>query len=439
MKSAVKRLVVLYVCIIILFVLFRVLSSLVPHHLVRDNIKKSYSSFTEYSKVGLSLSEWDGSNQLDGVSEFDLLASAISTTGAEPIKEALGNYVVKEYGYSGIETMRYLKDMETSETRMAEKMYKPTYWWGIQILIRPLLAMFSYSAAIKILQLIMLFLGAVLFYLISTKIGMIEGMLFVFSLWSINIMVVTMSFFFASTFLVALSICIYMFFVKDLKENYIYIFGVSGMWTAYFDWATATTVPLTLPLVVCFLILAKNEEISMKSGVRMGICAPIIWGAGYIMTIATKWVLASLVGFDAWGMALKRVVSGMGDINEDWLPSEPLALMITSIKSNYEQLSFAVIARYSDKAKELAVIIILVIVFAFLFRKKGKLPLYLFILALYPIVQFAILRGHNSIHNWFTYRSAVTTVWAVLLMIYYLIDYEKLKNFRLYKKGRACQ
>lgn len=435
MKRLIRNMVFLYVFLILLFVGLRVLSSMMPHHLVRDNIKRSYSYLEEYPIVGVPEDDWDKTSQLDGVSEFYLLANAMSTTGSEPIKEALGNYQVAGHGSTGLEIMEYLKDISTDETAMENKIYKPTYWWGIQSLMRPLLAVFSYSAAIQILQLTVLILTTVLFYLISNRVGLVEGVLFIFSLWSINIFVVTMSFFFSSTFLAAMGICIYMFFDKNLENNYIYVFGIAGMLTAYFDWLSATTVPLTLPLIVLFLIINKKTPISLKKGIKLGFCSSFVWGGGYLVTIITKWGLADLAGFDVWGNALQRIGNGMeGAPNVDWLPSDPVDLMFASLQGNFEQLRYVAIARYSGRLNIFLLLVLLIVVLAVLFHKKNIFPLYLFIIALYPAVQYAVLKGHDSIHCWFTYRSAVATSWAATLMIYYLFDISKLKKLKFGKK-----
>ncbi|RKD34839.1 hypothetical protein [Lacrimispora algidixylanolytica] len=429
--KVIKKASFIYIAVIILFVVFKILSGIVPHHLVRDNIKKSYSSFVEYPIVGLSEGEWEKSTQLDGVSEYYLLANAMSTTGENPVKEALGNYIVQGHGSSGIEIINYLKDIGTHETNLENKIYKPAYWWGIQSLMRPLLVFYSYSAAISVLQLVVLFMMIILFYLISNRIGLVEGVLFVFSMWSINIFVVTMSFFFASTFLAGMGICIYIFFDKSLDTNYGYIFLVAGMLTAYFDWLSATTIPLTLPLIVLFLLMNKKSGLSLKRGMKLGVVSSVMWVLGYSSTIIAKWILAGLAGFDVWGGALLRVGAGVSGTKVDWLPSDTVGLALASIKGNYEQLRFIVIARYSGQMNMLIILMFLVLLLAVLFRKRGTFPVYLSIIALYPVVEYIMLKGHDAIHCWFTYRSAAATVWAASLMIFYMVDLDKLRRLKL--------
>lgn len=411
----------------VLFIGTRAFVNLLPQEKISENIEKSLPFIEEYPITGVRVHEWDSTTQVDNCTELFIISCVLSSTGEHPIQEAVSNPIA-EGGSNWLEKITLLTEQHRNEIAKIEKDNKVVYWWGIISVLRPLLSVMSYALSVKVIQLIFIICLFWCIWLIAKKVNIISAVLFVFALWSVDAYITSMNFYFASTFITMMCICIYVLTSRTIYQNYTFIFWIIGIITPYFDQLSATTLTFTIPFAIFILLYNKKEELSFKKAAEIGIKSSFMWCAGYFIAIVSKWFIAAMMGLADWNLALERVKASGMNSGADWLPSDSLELAKYSIINNYDNLNFIMMAKNSDFIKGLLILGLCFCAFLIVFyhRKfQGILPI-LCVNALVPVLWFIVFKGHSSVHCWFTYRHALASVWCGLLVIYHLLDFEKL-------------
>jgi len=412
-----------------LFVSARAVSNLFPQEAISQNMKQSLPFMEQYPMFGLKMHGWDATTQVDNYTELYIINCALSSIGDNPIKEAIANPVITGVDGTWLDRANYLTSIGKSEIKEIEKDNKITYWWGILSILRPLIATMSYASAIKVLQLVFMVCLFIYLVLLVKKIDLGCALLFIVGLWSINGYVTSMNFYFASTFIVMMCVCIYILMSKKIYDNYICTFWVVGIITPYFDQFSATSLTITIPLIIFILLYNKREKLDYKKAIKVGFWSSFMWGSGYFVSVVSKWILAALAGFADWEMVLKRVVAS-GYVEVEWLPSDSLELAKYAIKANYDKINFIMLSKNSSFIKGILIFFICtILLLLLLFHKKFQgIILVLCIIMIIPLLWYIVFKGHTAIHSWFTYRHTLATVFGGTLVIYNLFDYEKFKR-----------
>lgn len=195
------------------------------------------------------------------------------------------------------------------------------------------------------------------------------------------------------------------------------LFTAAGLMTAFFDFLTAETLTLLLPLLLTLAMRAREGRLpSLREGFRMAFLCCLCWALAYAGAFVAKWAAASLAtGENAFIPALGSVAERVGAAaalgGEATGFFSPLAANLTALFNGTERvqggrvllgLLFSLGAMGS---------------FYYLFRDedaKKDGPLLLLALGVLPLLRFLALSNHAFIHCFFTHRALAATVFALL-------------------------
>lgn len=183
------------------------------------------------------------------------------------------------------------------------------------------------------------------------------------------------------------------------KRYYLWMFGVVGMLTAYFDLLTNPLVTLTIPLLVLYW---KDDWPGKKQSRPAWMTVLMIvtaWSAGYFSCWGAKWILASFVLEQSVVLAIGRKIACR--LGSEYCPDEDIPVTaLNSILRNlyywkigiFAVLSLAAVAALKTvhRAKGLV----------HGRRQFGNTMTFLSIFLL-PFAWLALARNHSTIHAWF--------------------------------------
>lgn len=187
-------------------------------------------------------------------------------------------------------------------------------------------------------------------------------------------------------------------------ERLYYLFLISGILLAYFDFMTAPTITLTFPLALVCL----NEKRTWKSLIFCG----VFWGIGYAGMWAGKWLIALISMksefFDDLTMHLHlwtaaELPEKSEEISRIETLNKNLRALFNSMEIDIALLVYSVAALLNTtlKRKDLTVV-----------RIDSSLSL--FLPGVIGIAWILVLASHSNVHTFFTYRTLAPCVFCML-------------------------
>ena len=310
----------------------------------------------------------------------------------------------------------------TLDGREADNDYT-RYWHGSLVAVRPML-LFTDIDGVRIILctvMVLLLIGngilmirkkhTAAFVILAVSIVLVQG-------WFVPTTVEYMS-----VFIIMLAVLpLYVKFAHDPRALAVISAGV-GTVTAFADFLTAETITLLVPLTAAFFIVAeKGDKPDNKKGLKMALSSMAAWGACYLMTFAAKWLIASAVlGRNVSDMAMSAAAERVGGLGDEI--SSPFELLFSALGANITMLS-----PVSDKVSvvwSLGWIALFAAVCVFILRLDTRrlcLPkAVMIIIAALPLLRFCVLKNHSYLHNFFTYRALMTSIMAVLGLVWYRV------------------
>lgn len=397
---------------------------LIPTSLMMDNIISSNTIFQNeglYPNIAVNI--YGKTGILDNFTDSLMIGTAGFDSGASSVLEkALLN---QRCGFS-IESITNLILGDSSNIIEYSR-----YWHGYLIFLKPLLLVMDYNG-IRILNFVLqliLIISIVVVMFRNCKKLLIP---YLISLFVLNPYLVSLSMQFSAIYYISnLSVLILLLFYQKLKEknNFIYLFLITGILTSFFDLLTYPLTTLLMPLVTV-LYLKKNDNENLKDKIKFIIKMCIYWAIGYFVFWILKWMVVAIFVDNT---ILENVISNFkfrtfGDAVEGINKYEQL----TCFKGLAEYLIFNV--------KNLSIILVLAIalIFTILIKKlkynnklnftKNNIVPYLLI-SLIPICWFIVFSNHSFIHSFFTYRTYVGLVYSLSVML--LLFFEQKENVNI--------
>ena len=187
-------------------------------------------------------------------------------------------------------------------------------------------------------------------------------------------------------------------------ERLYYLFLISGILLAYFDFMTAPTITLTFPLALVCL----NEKRTWKSLIFCG----VFWGIGYAGMWAGKWLIALISMksefFDDLTMHLHlwtaaELPEKSEEISRIETLNKNLRALFNSMEIDIALLVYSVAALLNTtlKRKDLTVV-----------RIDSSLSL--FLPGVIGIAWILVLASHSNVHTFFTCRTLAPCVFCML-------------------------
>lgn len=324
----------------------------------------------------------------DGVRDI-LLGTYVEVDGKNPMESlyeviALSNdnYIVKNYG---------------------------RYWHGYQVLLRPLLCVFTYSDIRQmnmILQLVLVF-GFVSFFAgTKERVYVIPFLgLYIF----LSPVSLCSSLQYSPCFyimMLALS-ALYVWREKLTDTGRNYLFLLSGVLTAYFDFLTYPFITLGVPLIAC---LAFTDKRSAEKQIFMWknlLLHTFSWGVGYVGMWSSKWVIASVLTEE--------------NIIRDAIGSIAYRSGYFTKKHSYFDTLRLNLGVCNRKVILPAVLCLVVCMVLFRMKKQIRIERSLFpvmgmvlFVSLYPFIWYLFTKDHSCCHSYFTWRELGISVFGIL-------------------------
>lgn len=301
------------------------------------------------------------------------------------------------------------------------------YWHGMAALIRPML-LFTDVDGIKLIGMIaaLVLLAANAAYLIIKKQYFAAGALTAAFL-CVHIWDIRLSMEYQPAILVTLILLPLYIRLEGKGDRPLSALAViSGVMIAFFDFLTAETLTILVPLAVVFIMRKQDgRQGSFSECLRLTLVCGGCWLAAYAGTFLAKWTAASIATGEnkflaALNSAEVRFVGGAEDLSPvQQFFLAPLA-NISTLYGGDERVDVPCII-----GGLLISIIVLGAVF-YLFRSRSRFDKgfagIMGIIAGLPFVRFFVLNNHSYLHEYFTYRALAASILAVFAILWYSME-----------------
>ncbi len=406
MKKTIFHLLLAYILLLLTFTLLMLGAYSIPSSLIIDNVSASAQQLMQEGQGAHIVSGRLG--RLDNYTDATMLNLAISGDAQHPLRSAMLNPYY-DLDDEDIPKSVYTNRVAHGQTDGLNLCYYGRYWQGYLVTLKPMLIIFTLHGLRILNCILMSLLCLATLWLIWQRIGKVEALLFLLSLLIFYFPVVP--------FALQYSTCFYLMFLgmlavmlyprlTDSSRSLVLTFFVIGGVTSFFDFLTTPQLTLGMPLLVCILARPKHE-------VRKVIMASVAWAVGYALLWASKWVVGySLTDFNLLADASQQLGVRTSQVY--------YGIDLTIPK----MLQFII---YGDEHtftwRRPVFFLILCIIYLFLQKgiKVQRQWYWLLLVAMIVPVWFLLIREHSIEHLWFTLRSFLVTIFALLLWAYYTI------------------
>jgi len=403
------------------------LSALIPNNSIKDNMLKSSISYSDKQPY-----QFSKSGSMNGIEDNYADSILLGVLWNIDSKDAFVSSLDTKY-YDGEDRGENYGLYSSINGHEANQDYT-RYWHGSVTFIRPLMLLttvdniewISFGAFVLMLLIVCVILC-------KKKCG-VAAVLLLISMALVQIWNIRLSLEYMSAFNVAMLMCIVFLLFEKKGDNSITLCSViSGVMVAFYDFLTTETVSILLPLMLVFIVRAKDNRLGYrKENILLLIKSGLTWGVSYVSCFACKWILASIVTGE------NKITTAFSSAKERFNGVEAEE-NITA----FEEFLYAIPANLStafggtvrvDAGRVIGGLILFVMIIGsiyYLFRSKKKnkeIALILLIIGVLPYIRFAVLNNHSYLHEFFTYRAQCVSVMALLSMIWFNVE------VRLWKK-----
>lgn len=402
-----------FVLLIVVYVLFSLLSCIIPSKIIQKNIERSAMKLAQegnYPNVVNPQKEY----RLDNFTDAMILNQIYSIDNSHPFTSFIFvKHQIKD-DMSKVEALAW----RIQEPKSPNVIY-PRYWHGNTFVARLLFLMGDLFKVRWMLYAITSIAFIVFCCAIYKKTNLISVVAAASGFIFVNFFVTQFSIQFAPVIFLSLLSSILICYNVKRDEKIPMIFFVFGSLTAYMDLLTTPILTLGIPLMVYFLIKKDiTENVAFRRSIQILIIFSLLWVLGYGFTWVSKWLIATVftdmnVIKDALDATVYRTQSDANNI-EAFTRFDAIGL-------NASMLLWVYINSL------LCGLLLLVICF---FRKKGiKNALIFILIGMIPYVWYFIVANHSFLHWWFTYRAQAISVSCIFLAFISLISWNKVGNF----------
>lgn len=418
--KTIKRLTLIYIILLAVFTALITAVFCIPTSLVRENVEKSAMQIEEdglwYKPFGFYLF------QIDNMTDCQMLRMNASADSKHPVWAAM---MAEQYEnvsdslhpyYEVVENTKYIA--RTGRTSFDQYSNYARYWHGYQIFLRPLLTVFSYHTIILINYILLSLLMLFVIYASYRTMGGLFAITIGASLIATNIFIVPLALQFSTCYYIALlGMALLMLrqeYVSD-KTRCLSLFFIIGGITSYMDFLTTPLLTLGMPLVVMMAIRKrmKRDGKEFLSDFKTILSNSVSWGAGYSLLWISKWIIGSLfTGYNIFESAMSNAKLRIGDTivfgGKEMAMSDFIHLVFNKV--------CAAVSVYGIILFILAVIAVIAI-YIYRHRRQTRQYGWLIVVAMMPVVWFAVMKNHSLQHIFFTWRDFLLTVWCAALYI----------------------
>ncbi|MBQ8299096.1 MAG: hypothetical protein IJX99_04410 [Clostridia bacterium] len=419
----------LFICMILLFNLLLLLSSLFPSEILKNNVIESADILlNEGNHFTFDFVNIRNNNYTDALI-VNMLYSIDNQTPIQSYILGRKNYN-KDFTKKIVEaTIGEAKSIKPySENEFTDKydavgelynfvnekifvsMKYERYWHGWLTFYRALMILLN-VAEIRILLLIILaILFIILIYKLAKEFGFGISFLFAYVL-------IVYDYFFVSYSLESSPIFILMMVMSIIILKYSKRIDIAkcmflvGMIANFIDFLTVPLISIVIPIYIYILALNK-QNIEKITIIKKVIASVVLWGCGYAFTWIFKWIVCELlIGKGSFIAAVKQVLYRSAQSN----PETTITLgdtLIRSLIKVFIHISFILLVigiLISKRKVEISLMKI----------KENKWILCLIgALSLLPLMWYLVLGNHTILHYFFVYRHMMIFMLGNFLIIY---------------------
>lgn len=430
MKKVLK-LIVLYFTFLAILISISCIVNLIPRSVLKDNFvesvnyieKKSLSKNCFYYLID----KLDCSLQ-DGYADLVLMNIIYNFDNKSPLKSFMYS---KYYVGKRMNALESFKDTLTDYKNPNKEYLR--YYHGSMIFLKPLFVLFSLNEIIILINIIAIILLSFLIKQLWKYKDII--IIMIVSLIVSNAYFGLFSLEYAGNILLMLlfaNICVY--FEKNNKDYYSYLFLISGLITCFTDFLTTETLTFLFPISLVILIRCKDKKFNFKENLLFVIKMGVVWFTSYTITWFSKWIISSIIlNINSFNYVTDRAAERMyGLVNKNYF----YQIIYSILKNVLMLIPFVFINKYDYRLLVFAIFVLFIFSFYFIFKKNDKdhKSLLLFLLGCIPILRLSLLSNHGYIHYFFSYRALIPTVMLWIYALYYGTDWKEVKKYVKRKK-----
>lgn len=391
---------------------------LLPTERMKGHIAQSDDVFN-YEGIYPQVMNGIKSSQLDNYTDGLMYATAIHPGSGHVLQDALLNAHFEYEENNMVQSLNdYANDVSVKEPFRYEMTY-PRYWHGYLILLKPLLLFLNVGEIRLLNMLIQTSLLFLLLYLIQKRIGSLYTIPVLLTVLALNPVVLPLSLQFSWVYILSLFGSIVLLLITRAgcarRDVCLLLFLELGMLTSFLDLLTYPLITLGLPLVLYLLIY--GEDRGFRSALET-LMLSLVWGIGYAVMWAGKWIFASLfcginIRENVMGKILERT-SMTGEFEENLTLSmavrRPLSVLLEIPYCAIFFLFFIICILLMIKRKKMIL--------------KGSFSWILpfCIVAVEPFILFCVLSNHTWVHYWYVYRNLGISILAVSTILIKIIS-----------------
>lgn len=314
------------------------------------------------------------------------------------------------------------------------------YWHGMAALIRPFM-LFTDVSGIKLIGVITAFvlLAANAGILVKRRqyfaAGALVAAFMCVHVWNIGLALEYQP----SVLITLLLLPLYIRFENN--DSALSILAViSGVMIAFFDFLTAETLTILIPLLIVFIMRKQDGKLpGLRQDLLLTLKCGGAWLLSYAGTFLVKWTAASAVtGENKFLTALSSAEVRIAGEAENLSPAEQFFLAplanISTLFGGSERMDWSAFA-----AGMLVSAAVLGAVF-YLFHSRERFDreftLIMLILGALPFVRFFLLNNHSYLHEFFTYRALASSILAVFAIVWFTLEFRQKRRNTPVKGGK---
>ena len=309
------------------------------------------------------------------------------------------------------------------------------YWHGSIIIIKPLLMFLNLEQIQHLNFYILLIMELIVLIMLLRRKHFALTIAYILGLLATSFWIVPRSLEYTWCYMLMNIISAIAIIFKDDDKKLHKLFFVSGILICYFDFFTAETLTILVPILMVLGIRFKErEEFNLKENILFVIKSLFIWGIAYALMWVAKWALASIVlGKSALphvlGKAKRRVNGDLYNKTRDDMYSGAIT------RNMYTLYPINIVKRTKDFILPvITYVTVQLVIIDYKNKKKINLLLTMLLIGIIPYIRYLVLANHSYLHCFFTFRAQFATVMALALILFYTTSKEKL--FHNYGKDK---
>lgn len=421
-KTLIKY-VIIFITIIASMIVLMIGAAKIPKKLIKQNMIKS-AEYLNQKETYYEIIENHSETKIDHYADAITLNIVYNLQQTDSFKSIL---YAKYYNNNDNKETENLLNTVTQDECKPETQYM-RYWHGTMIILKVLLIAFNIKQIYIINAIVLLILlGFLIYKLVKNKMNIVAVGI-ILALIVTNSYCVPFALEYVNMYFVTIISSILLIYLLEKKKdkNITVLFFITGIFTCFFDFLTTETITLTVPLII-FIIYKYNEysKIIAKKMIILIVKLVLIWLIGYTIMWIAKWGIASVyLKCNIKEVAIDNALERIGKANVYEINFGKKISKNVIFRNIY---CLFPICNFDNQGIILSLFIFTLFTVIF-FIRKNKITIFHFILitiALVPYIRYILINNHSYIHYFFTYRAQLTTIIAIITVVYYLVHKTK--------------